>query len=180
MKKKWFQKKKADPIYVNIIVIGLDNAGKSTILNKLKPEGSQEAIIHPTQGINQPWIEHNEFYLRFRDLSGSSNYRPIWQQYADDLNGIIFVVDSSDTFRFSTAADELHAFLSISSVQAKSIPVLILANKNDMENSAPVETIEKELCLNEIHNHPVYIASVSSYSPKDIFTAIEWLIARRA
>ena len=39
MKKKWFQKKKADPIYVNIIVIGLDNAGKSTILNKLKPEG---------------------------------------------------------------------------------------------------------------------------------------------
>lgn len=39
MKKKWFQRKKADPIYVNIIVIGLDNAGKSTILNKLKPEG---------------------------------------------------------------------------------------------------------------------------------------------
>lgn len=49
-----------------------------------------------------------------------------------------------------------------------------------MENCVPVETIEKELCLSEIHNHPVYTASVCSYSPKDIFTAIEWLIARRA
>ena len=118
--------------------------------------------------------------MRFRDLSGASNYRPLWQQYANDLNGIIFVVDSSDSFRFSTAADELHAFLSLPPIQAKSIPLLVLANKNDIENSVPVATIEKELDLKEIHNHPVYITSVCSYAPKDIFTAIEWLIARRA
>ena len=189
MKKKWFSKKKKDAVTLNVIVIGLDNAGKTTLLNKLKPEGvcfffsnaqAQEQIIQPTQGVDETVIESDSYTINCRDVSGASNYRSIWQQYADNLNGIIFVVDSSDNFRFSTAADELHAFLDLPSIKAKAIPVLVFANKNDMENCAPTSTIEEELCIDQIHNHPVYVTSVSSYSPKEILVAIDWLVERRA
>lgn len=111
-------------------------------------------------------------------MGGSSNFRPIWQQHTKDLNGIIFVIDSSDRVRFSTASEELKAIIEHKDIQETSIPILILANKNDIEGSAPIEIIETELHLNEIQNHPVLVKSICSFYPNDIFQSLEWLIAR--
>ena len=162
---------------LQILVIGLDNAGKSTILNKLRPEAQQLSDIEPTQGINETTIQFNKINLKFRDMGGASNYRPMWAQYADKLNGMIFVVDSSDTVRFTTAADELAAVLQIPSVASAVFPLLVFANKNDIEGSAPPEVIAGELGITEITNRPKLVKSVCAQFPNDLREGIEWLIA---
>ena len=163
---------------MNILVIGLDNAGKSTIINRLKPDLCQSKEITPTQGISQPWLPFGKYYLRFRDMAGASNFRPMWQQYSDDLHGIIFVIDSSDTTRFSTAAAELAAILALPSVAGKSIPLLVFANKNDIEGSAPPEVISKELGIDNISNRPTMVKSVCAQFAKDLKVGLAWLVAK--
>ena len=134
--------------------------------------------IRPTQGISQPWFPFGKYTLRFRDMSGASNFRPMWQQYTDKLDGIIFVIDSSDTVRFSTAADELGAILSLPAVASTSIPLLIFANKNDIEGSAPPEVISRALGIDRIANRPTMIRSVCAQFPKDLRVGLEWLVAK--
>lgn len=164
----------------NVLVVGLNSAGKSTIINKLKPEICQQKSINPTNGFETPWIPFKHYCLKFKDMAGSSNFRPLWQNHADNLDGIIFVVDSSDQTRFSTAKEELHALLALGPIQSKPIPILILANKNDLEESAPKEVIEKALDLQSIANHATNVLSVCAQYPKEIFLGLEWLIMRKA
>lgn len=164
---------------LHILVIGLDNAGKSTILNQLRPESQQISEIEPTQGITETTIQFNKINLKFRDMGGASNFRPMWEQYADKLNGMIFVVDSSDTVRFTTAADELFALLQIPSVASVAFPLLVFANKNDIEGSAPPEVIASELGITEITNRPTLVKSVCARFPNDLRDGIEWLIAQQ-
>lgn len=164
----------------NIMVAGLNSAGKSTIINKLKPQLCQQKVINPTNGFETPWIPFRKYCLKFKDMAGSSNYRPLWQSHADKLDAIIFVVDSSDQTRFSTAKEELHALLALPPIQAKPIPVLILANKNDLEESAPKEIIEKALDLQSISNHATNLLSVCAQYPKEIFLGLDWLVMRQA
>jgi len=164
---------------LNILVIGLNSAGKSTLINKLKPEICQQKEVRPTNGFETPWIPFRNYCLRFRDMGGASNYRPLWQNHVEDLHGIIFVIDSSDSTRFSTAAEELHAVCSLSAVQARPIPILVFANKNDLEESAPKDVIERSLRLNEISNHVCNVMSVCSQYSKDILQGIEWLVMRQ-
>ena len=111
-------------------------------------------------------------------MGGSNNYRPLWQQHSNGIHAIIFVIDSSDRVRFLTAAGELHAILDLPHVQNSQIPILILANKNDIEGSAPIDLIEHELRVSEFQNHPVLVKSVCSLYPNEIIQSLEWLIAR--
>ena len=111
-------------------------------------------------------------------MGGANNYRPIWQQHVNNIDAIIFVLDSSDRVRFLTAAGELHSITDLPQIQNSRIPILILANKNDIEGSAPLDIIERDLRVSEFQNHPVLVKSVCSLYPNDIFQSIEWLIAR--
>ena len=164
----------------HILVIGLNSAGKSTIVNQLKPSFCQIENIPPTNGFETPWLPFRSFTLRFKDMGGAANFRPLWQSHADNVDGIIFVVDSSDSTRFSMAKEELHAVLALPSIQSRPIPILILANKNDLEESAPLDLIEKSLDIASITNHVTHLLSVCAFYPKEIFKGLEWLVMRRS
>jgi signal recognition particle receptor subunit beta len=112
-------------------------------------------------------------------MGGANEYRPMWQQYADGLDGLIFVVDSSDPVRFSTASDELHAILNLPQVTARVFPVLVFANKNDIEGSAPTDVITHELGLSNITNRLTLVKSVCAHFAKDLHTGLSWLVANR-
>jgi signal recognition particle receptor subunit beta len=111
-------------------------------------------------------------------MGGANNYRPMWQQYVDNLDGIIFVIDSSDPVRFSTAADELNAILGLPQVTARPFPLLVFANKNDNLGSAPPALISQELGIDRITNRPTLVKSVSAHFPKDLRVGLEWLVAK--
>jgi signal recognition particle receptor subunit beta len=112
-------------------------------------------------------------------MGGANNFRPMWQQYSDSLDAIIFVVDSSDPVRFSTAADELHAILNLPQVTSRVFPLLVFANKNDIEGSAPSDLIGRELRIESVTNRPVLVKSVCALFPKDLMVGLDWLIAKQ-
>jgi ADP-ribosylation factor-like protein 3 len=78
-------------------VLGLDNAGKTTILKKLSEEEISQ--IKPTQGFNIKSLSQDGFKLNMWDIGGQKAIRPYWKNYFDRTNGIVFVVDSSDEER---------------------------------------------------------------------------------
>ena len=108
-------------------------------------------------------------------MGGSSNYRPMWAHYADKLNGMIFVVDSSDTVRFTTAADELAAVLQIQSVASAVFPLLVFANKNDIEG--PRCRRSSRAGHHGDHKQSKLVKSVCAHFSNDLREGIEWLIA---
>merc|ERR1712054_751107 len=90
-----FQSKKK----VKVAVVGLDNSGKSTILNKLKPKQATINEVTPTVGFSTEEFEHGSARFKAWDFSGQSRYRELWQHYYAESKGIIFVVDSTDKIR---------------------------------------------------------------------------------
>ncbi|CAM9364508.1 unnamed protein product, partial [Scytosiphon promiscuus] len=84
-----------------ILVLGLDNAGKTTILKKL----SEEDITHimPTQGFNIKSLMHEDFKLNVWDIGGQKSIRPYWRNYFDQTDALIYVIDSADRRRMDEA-----------------------------------------------------------------------------
>ena len=111
----------------DISLIGLDNAGKTTLLYSLKLGIKVETI--PTSAFNVELVRVGSNKLLIWDVGGQETLRPIWQHYLDKMNGCIFMVDSSDTDRFKMAAAELHKYLSL--MKQEKFVLLVLFNKSD-------------------------------------------------
>ncbi|KAH8961725.1 hypothetical protein BDL97_05G064100 [Sphagnum fallax] len=94
-----------------ILVLGLDNAGKTTILYRLQV-GEVVSTI-PTIGFNVETVQHNNIKFQVWDLGGQTSIRPYWRCYFPNTQAVIYVVDSSDIERMSTAKDEFHSILEV-------------------------------------------------------------------
>jgi ADP-ribosylation factor related protein 1 len=143
----------------NILILGLDNAGKSTLLEMIKSLYSttlfQPDNIRPTIGQNIGRItvgESVKLVLAFWDLGGQASLRTIWEEYYRESDALIFVVDATDkerieeckdTLGMSTLRDVLIRESIISHQDAADIPVLMLANKQDLPSSLKVEEIQQ-------------------------------------
>merc|ERR1719248_425865 len=119
-----------------ILVLGLDNSGKTTILKKL----SEEDISHimPTQGFNIKSLMHEGFKLNVWDIGGQKSIRPYWSNYFDACDALVFVIDSSDRRRLEECTAELNELLAEDKLGG--VPLLIYANKQDLMHAlAPNE-----------------------------------------
>merc|ERR1719479_25245 len=94
---------------VKIVMVGLDAAGKTTILYKLKL-GEMVTTI-PTIGFNVETVEYKNICFTVWDVGGQDKIRPLWRHYFQNTQGLIFVVDSNDRERISEAKDELQKML---------------------------------------------------------------------
>merc|ERR1712037_821177 len=96
---------KRDEKEARILVLGLDNAGKTTILKKL----SEEDITHimPTQGFNIKSLVHEGFKLNVWDIGGQKTIRPYWSNYFEASDALVYVIDSSDKRRLEESGSEL-------------------------------------------------------------------------
>lgn len=82
-------------------------------------------------------------------MSGQSKYRPLWERYYNDCHGVIFVIDSSDTMRMAVACNELqlmiqHPEMVKNRSTTLGVPILILANKSDLDSAIPIGQVKKE------------------------------------
>mmetsp|Transcript_954 Transcript_954/g.586 ORF Transcript_954/g.586 Transcript_954/m.586 type:complete len:153 (+) Transcript_954:41-499(+) len=129
-----------------ILVLGLDNAGKTTILKAL----SQEDIttIMPTQGFNIKALSQEGFKLNVWDIGGQQAIREYWPNYFDGTDGLVYVVDSSDQMRLEECQKELGLLLV--NEQLKTVPLLVFANKQDLQFALEAEEVMKTLKLADI------------------------------
>ena len=121
-----FTKKEAQ-----ILILGLDNAGKTTTLEQIKAIYKKAnpmpfEKIPPTIGLNIGRIELNNVKAIFWDLGGQSSFRVIWDKYYSEAHGLIYVVDSSDEARLQEAVSTFAGL--IKHTDLSNIPVLIMAN----------------------------------------------------
>ncbi len=124
-------------------VLGLDNAGKTTILKSIANEDIQS--IMPTQGFNVKTLNVGNFKFNVWDLGGQKAIRQHWKNYYDKLDCIIYVIDSSDRIRMNECAEELQALLEEDKLAG--VPLLIFANKQDILSSLSADEIEELLNL---------------------------------
>ena len=93
---------------LRILLLGLDNAGKTTILKSLASEDI--STITPTQGFNIKSVQSEGFKLNVWDIGGQRKIRPYWRNYFDNTDILIYVIDSADTKRFDETEQELQVF----------------------------------------------------------------------
>eukprot|EP00948_MAST-09A_sp_MAST-9A-sp1_P000507 g507.t1 len=126
-----------------IIFLGLDNAGKTTLLGMLKHDkmSTNEPTLHP----NSDELIVGSVKFTAHDLGGHEAARALWEKYFYKVDGIIFMVDTQDHDRFPEAKKELDKVLTHQGL-AK-VPVVILGNKIDLKGAASEETLRFRLGL---------------------------------
>ena len=95
----------------NIIIVGLDNSGKSTLINCLKPKHKQEQELSATVGFKVENFNKLGFDFTVFDMSGQGKYRSLWEKHYGSIDAVIFVIDSADELRFGVAKNELEMIL---------------------------------------------------------------------
>ncbi|ORX37269.1 putative small monomeric GTPase [Kockovaella imperatae] len=125
---------------VRILMVGLDSAGKTTILYRLQI-GEVVSTI-PTIGFNVETVTYKNINFQVWDLGGQSSIRPYWRCYYANTQAIIYVIDSSDLSRLPTSRSELLTMLAED--ELKNVPVLVFANKQDIKGAlSPAEVSDK-------------------------------------
>lgn len=137
---------------MQLTMLGLDSSGKTTILYHMKFEQYTNAT--PTISYNCETIKVKEgsakgITFKIWDVGGQDNKRPLWNQYTRSSDGIIFVVDSEDKERLEEAKLELIRLLKAPDNQK--LPLLVIANKQDLQHSLSLHEIETLLGLRDLH-----------------------------
>ncbi|NWU81402.1 ARL14 protein, partial [Onychorhynchus coronatus] len=124
----------------NIVMLGLDSAGKSTLLYKLRYK--DVFLTVPTIGFNVDMIETGRgFTLTFWDVGGQEKMRQVWSNFLEGADGLLYVVDSSDKRRLEESRREFELTLKNESV--RNMPVVVLANKQDLPGALNAEEITR-------------------------------------
>lgn len=156
-----------------ILILGLDRAGKTTILEKIQGKMDGEPV--PTIGYNHQKVRMRNVSLDAWDLSGQERMRKIWKHYFVDTGGIIFVVDWTDFDRIEIAKDELNYLLA--EPELMNIPILILANKQDIPEAMGVSQLRKNLgVVEEEHKRRIKIQESSAIQDEGLDAGFEWLV----
>ncbi|KAB8072990.1 ADP-ribosylation factor family-domain-containing protein [Aspergillus leporis] len=157
---------------MRILMLGLDAAGKTTILYKLKLT-NQEVTTIPTVGFNVESVTYKNVKFNVWDVGGQDKIRPLWRHYYSGTQGLIFVVDSSDTARLEEARSELHKI--INDREMKDALLLVFANKQDVQGHLSPEDITNALQLNKLKDKLWYVAPSVATEGTGIFEGLAWL-----
>lgn len=107
---KVIRKGKAHEREIRVLMLGLDNAGKTTILKHLN--GEDTSLVEPTLGFNIKTIEHEGFRLNIWDVGGQKSIRSFWRNYFENTDALVWVVDSADSMRLEDSRKEIERLLS--------------------------------------------------------------------
>lgn len=159
---------------MRILMVGLDAAGKTTILYKLKLGEIVTTI--PTIGFNVETVEYKNISFTVWDVGGQDKIRPLWRYYFQNTQGIIFVVDSNDRDRISEAKDELQQMLSVD--ELKNALVLVFANKQDLPNAMSAAEVTDKLGLHSMRQRSWYIQAACATTGDGLYEGLEWLSSK--
>ena len=149
---------------------GLDAAGKTTILYKLKL--GEVVTTIPTIGFNVETVKYKNVEFTVWDVGGKDKIRPLHRHYYQNTQGVIFVVDSNDRDRVGEARDELHRMLN--EVELREAKLLVFANKQDLPNAMNADEITDKLGLHSLRLRWC-IQSTCATTGDGLYEGLEWL-----
>lgn len=151
-------------------MVGLDAAGKTTVLYKLQL--GEVVTTIPTLGFNVETVEYKSVSFTMWDVGGQTVIRPLWRHYFLNTQGLIFVVDSNDPERMKEAATELHNMCEEDELRGAA--VLVLANKQDLPRAMPVSDITEALALSGLSN-TWSVQGCCAVSGTGLVEGLDWL-----
>ena len=159
------------PTPARILMVGLDNAGKTTVLYKLKL--GEVVTTIPTIGFNVETVVYKHISFTVWDVGGQTKIRPLWQHYFENSDAIIFVVDSSDRERVAEAREELMNMLEDDRLRGAKL--LIMSNKSDLPHAMTTSEVTEKLGLSKLRGHDWFIQSTCAVRGEGIVDGLEWL-----
>ncbi|EIE83313.1 ADP-ribosylation factor-like protein 1 [Rhizopus delemar RA 99-880] len=151
---------------VRILILGLDGAGKTTILYRLQI-GEVVSTI-PTIGFNVETVTYKNIKFQVWDLGGQTSIRLI----VEKEHAVIYVVDSVDKDRMQTSKEELHAMLE--EEELRDAALLVFANKQDMEGALSVAEVADALGLSTLKNRQYSIYKTSALKGEGLTEGLDW------
>ena len=127
-----------------VLFLGLDNAGKSTLLFQMRDQSFKETV--PTVGLNVEQIKYKNDNFTLWDVSGQATR--LWKHYFDKIHAVIFVVDSGDSERLAKAKTLLHRCFNDKDLAAA--PILVFANKQDLDTKMSSDEIYERLEITNV------------------------------
>jgi len=157
---------------IRILILGLDNAGKTTLLWRLKI--GEVVTTTPTIGFNIESVTYKNLNFTVWDLGGQTSIRPYWRCYYADTAAVIFVIDSTDIDRIGTASEELAAMLHED--ELRDAALLVFANKQDQPGAKGAGEISEALKLGELKDRNWSIVACSAVDGRGINDGMDWLV----
>lgn len=154
-----------------ILMVGLDAAGKTTILYKLKLGEIVTTI--PTIGFNVETVEYKNISFTVWDVGGQYKLRALWKHYYVGTQGLIYVIDSNDRDRIEDAKEELHRMLADEDL--RDAVLLVFANKQDLPNAMRASEITEKLELHLLKQRAWYIQSTCAKTGEGLVEGLDWL-----
>lgn len=158
---------------VRILLLGLDNAGKTSILRKIANEDI--SCVTPTPGFSIKTICRGKLRVNVWDLGGQKAIRGFWRNYYDSTDAIIYVIDSSDRRRIEETGVELQQLLE--EVKLAGVPILIYANKVDLMFALHTTEITRGLNLHAIRDRQWHIEGCSAKTGAGIQEGLQFVIS---
>jgi ADP-ribosylation factor protein 1 len=162
-----------------ILILGLDNAGKTTIMYKFK-FGEIISTI-PTIGFNVETIKYKNIEFSMWDVGGQEKIRPLWRYYFQNTDALIYVVDSSDSERMNdphkyqyNASYELQRLLQED--ELRNSILLVYANKQDLPNSRNIKEICEMLELNKLRDREWFVQGSNANTGEGLYEGLDWLV----
>lgn len=165
---------------LNVLLIGLERAGKTNALEKIKSlysgnPGLEPHKITPTVGLNIGRVDFaSSTKLVIWDLGGQAGLQKIWDKYYSDCHALVFVIDCTDSGRFEEAKHALDRALG--SRDTFGAPLLVLASKADAVDAHPADEIASSLGLTSVTTRPHKVIAVSSFTGQGLADGLSWLV----
>lgn len=178
----WIKRRKGPARSITLVIIGLDDAGKTTMVASLQgepPEG-----ITPTIGFANAELSISDFKVTVYDLGGGVRIRDVWRKYYSEVFGLVFVVDSTNGKRLEESKEVLHEVAKHEKITGK--PFIVFANKQDKEGALQHNDIANILELEDLSTKLGFSFKVVSCSAlkgygrhidKNISTGFQWLLS---
>lgn len=170
--KIWF--KIAQSKEIRMLMVGLDGAGKTTILNDLRELGTLKTI--PTNGLNVDTLEFDKLHkgINFTIFDTESlDAKIVWKQYYKNTDVLIFVIDSNDSKRLNDASETLNYILG--EEELKDTIILVMANKQDIDGSLSPNKINDKLRLDRHRGKNWLIQGTSFRTGQGIKEGFDWI-----
>lgn len=156
---------------MRLLMLGLDAAGKTTILYKLKL--NQDVTTIPTVGFNVETVTYKNVKFNVWDVGGQDKIRPLWRHYFSGTQGLIFVIDSSDRARIDEACQELHRI--INDREMRDSLLLVFANKQDIAGAMNPQEVTDSLKLTSLKDKIWFVVPSCATTGEGLLEGLAWL-----